>query len=250
MKQAIFLSDNDKTRVHDRIIPRPHHFIWTMLLMIGSTVRISGVYAFASNNHRIQKAFRCGSFRPAVTLKATFSQKIESILQPTAFEEWLDMDLPEGRCVGVAIKEPGAHEMITPACLADPNHWAHSRFHPDELSYGMNLSAARSNSFLLGRLSMRLALDFPDYPILKDSYGRPLLAPGVYGSITHKDNVGIALVSELSDTAGVGVDLEFTSRPGKRSIAKRVLTDNEKQALGNIPGITGEEEVMLRFRYA
>jgi 4'-phosphopantetheinyl transferase EntD len=73
----------------------------------------------------------------------------------------------------------------------------------------------------------------------------------MYGSISHKQNIGIALVSKNNndDTAGVGIDIEFISRPGKRSIAKRVLTKNETKALGNIPGITAEEEVMLRFRY-
>lgn len=151
--------------------------------------------------------------------------------------------------MGVAIKASDAHQIITSACVADPNHWSHALFHPDELLYGLDLPASRCNSFFLGRLSMRLALDFPDSPILKDSVGRPLLTPGVHGSITHKDNVGIALVSKSPATAGVGVDLEYISRPGKRSIAKRVLTDNENQSLGGIPGISKEEEVMLRFRY-
>jgi 4'-phosphopantetheinyl transferase EntD len=138
--------------------------------------------------------------------------------------------------------------------LANPNHWVHSIYHPDEVAYAMNLYAASSKSFWMGRLAMRVALGFPDYAILKDSYGRPQLAPGIYGSISHKKDCGVALVSEIMTSnnnttlAGVGVDIELTSRPGKRSIAPRVLTKKEREELGRIPGITPDEEVLLRFR--
>eukprot|EP00980_Cylindrotheca_fusiformis_P008724 scaffold1868_cov193-Cylindrotheca_fusiformis.AAC.9 len=218
--------------------------------MVYSTLRISAAHAFASSNNRIQKSIRYRSIKHRTTLKSLFSQSsIESILQPTVCEEWFDIQLPEGRCVGVAMKESDPNEeiIITPACISDPTHWAHSIYHPDELSYGIDLHSSRRSSFWLGRMALRLALDFPDCPILKDSHGRPQLSSGCFGSISHKDNLGIALISDLPSTAGVGVDLEFATRPGKRSIAKRVLTDNEKDSLGKIPGITKMEEVMLRF---
>jgi 4'-phosphopantetheinyl transferase EntD len=151
-------------------------------------------------------------------------------------------DLPD-------VSDPNA---ITPENLANnPNHWVHSIYHPDEVSYGMNLSVS-SKSFWMGRLAMRVALGFPEYAILKDSYGRPQLAPGICGSISHKLDCGVALISERTSNnttlAGVGVDIEVTSRPGKRSIAPRVLTKKEREELGRIPGITPDEEVLLRFR--
>lgn len=101
-----------------------------------------------------------------------------------------------------------------------------------------------------------MALEFPDYPILKDKYGRPRLNPGVHGSISHKQNNGVAIASSspaINDgncterLVGVGIDLELTSRPGKISISKRVLTVNERKSLGRLPGITVDEEVLLRF---
>ena len=126
-------------------------------------------------------------------------------------------------------------------------------FHPSEINFGMTLKCSRT-SFWLGRLAIRTALNYPDYPILKDSYGRPMLSKGLFGSISHKQNMGVAIVSssmmKQDDDivlAGIGIDLEMTSRPGRPSIAKRVLTEKEQQSLGNLPGITRDEEVLLRF---
>jgi 4'-phosphopantetheinyl transferase EntD len=39
----------------------------------------------------------------------------------------------------------------------------------------------------------------------------------------------------------------MTSRPGRPSIAKKVLTEREQQSLGNLPGVIVDEEVLLRF---
>ena len=179
---------------------------------------------------------------------AVSGEAVELIL-PGHVRKWLDLELPEGRCVGVSMSEAVDGDY----CLDDDNlerKWMQKAYHPDEIVYGNTLSGAMADSFWLGRLAMRLALDFPEYPILKDSYGRPTLHGRWLGSISHKGFCGVALVSErTSEIAGVGIDLEFTSRPGKRSIAPRVLTERELQALGGIPGVNAEEEVLLRFRY-
>jgi 4'-phosphopantetheinyl transferase EntD len=129
----------------------------------------------------------------------------------------------------------------------NPNHWIHSVFHPKEIEYGLE---AASHSFWVGRTAMKLALDFPANPILKDEYGRPQLPPGICGSISHKLDRGVALIAAVENTAStsIGIDLEVTSRKGKRSIAPRVLTEVERQSLGKIPNLTVEEEVLLRFR--
>jgi hypothetical protein len=188
-------------------------------------------------------------------------KSVSRIRLPPHVRHWLDVELPEGRCVGVTMSDlpESDPDAITPEHVADnPNHWVHAAYHPEEIAFGMTLKPASSSSFWMGRLAMRLALGFPDYPILKDSHGRPQLDPKVgCGSISHKQDTGIALVSSNNNSnnnnnnatvAGVGVDLELTSRPGKRSIAPRVLTEKERESLGNIPGISAEEEVLLRFR--
>merc|ERR1712130_366906 len=115
----------------------------------------------------------------------------------------------------------------------------------DEVEFGMQLKKTR-NSFWLGRLALRRALDFPEYPILKDKYGRPEMKNELFGSISHKQDKGVAIVSPLvmndseSVLSGIGIDLEMTSRPGSPSLIKRILTENERKSLGNLPGISVE----------
>mmetsp|Transcript_3662 Transcript_3662/g.10364 ORF Transcript_3662/g.10364 Transcript_3662/m.10364 type:complete len:340 (-) Transcript_3662:373-1392(-) len=173
---------------------------------------------------------------------------------PDDLNPWFDLVLPEGRCVGV---ETGNETQCFAGVVPDQttrDHWIHSVFHGDEIALGMGMEASR-NSFWLGRLAMRIALDFPDYPILRDGYGRPEVRRGSFGSISHKRNRGVAIVSPSvidqgnSDFAlsGVGIDLEMTSRPGRPSLARRILTPDEQAALGAIPGLTVEQEVLLRF---
>jgi hypothetical protein len=187
----------------------------------------------------------------ATKLRSTFTTQ-SSLEVPRVINPWLDLELPEGRCIGVELSdvENSDPRAMTPENLIDDNHWVHSVYHPDEVAFGMKLKPASSSSFWMGRMAMRIALDFPDYPILKDSFGRPQVSPGVCGSISHKGNKGIALVSVASNQtlSGVGVDLERTERPGKRSIAGRVLTKNEQDSLGRIPGLSEDQEVLLRFR--
>ena len=188
------------------------------------------------------------------SLQSTLSDSAQtSLTLPSNVHNWLDVELPEGRCVGVSIKDilESSSDAITAENVVNPNHWVHSVYHPDEIAYGMTLKPKVSSSFWMGRLAIRTALGFPKYPILKDSYGRPDLLSGVCGSISHKKDCGIALVSNVSNKSlvGIGVDLEMTARPGKPSIAKRVLTENERKSLGHIPGLTTDEEILLRFRY-
>jgi len=93
-----------------------------------------------------------------------------------------------------------------------------------------------------------------DHSILKDSHGRPQVPKGFIGSISHKKTTGVALISDIeendksitSQRIGIGVDIEQTfSR--RRSIATKILTQNELNNLGRLRGITRDEEVLLRF---
>mmetsp|Transcript_8423 Transcript_8423/g.18165 ORF Transcript_8423/g.18165 Transcript_8423/m.18165 type:complete len:347 (+) Transcript_8423:90-1130(+) len=176
---------------------------------------------------------------------------------PVDLKTWFDISLPEGRCIGVVtVNETECFPQNPPDTVeaVKSDHWIHSIFHIDEIDFGMNLNKTR-NSYWLGRLAMRIALDFPDYPILRDQYGRPQLGPNIFGSISHKRNKGVAIVSSsMIDSgnpdiilSGVGIDLEMTSRPGRPNIAKRILTKTEQKSLGNIPGISIDDEVLLRF---
>lgn len=225
-------------------------YLMMLLLSHSATLRLNGAHGFrglVAEKHIGWRAFA------TTKLQSSLLENSRPSL-PRNCPTWLDVELPEGRCVGVSMKalpETGP-DAITADSVADPNHWVHSAYHPDEIAYGLKMKPLSSSSFWMGRLALRMALGFPDYAILKDSHGRPKLASGIYGSISHKEDRGIALISNKSANStlsGLGVDLERTARPGKRSIEKRVLTDNERKTLGHIPGMSNDEEVLLRFRY-
>jgi hypothetical protein len=90
--------------------------------------------------------------------------------------------------------------------------------------------------------SLKNALhETPSFSILKDKHGRPELPRGFLGSISHKDNIGVALVA-LIDSAkskggtrqGIGIDIE-KCEPRSSRIARRVLTLREVESLGHLP---------------
>jgi 4'-phosphopantetheinyl transferase EntD len=217
-----------------------------LMLVCYKPSAMRGVYSFVVQRRSIPR--RHAAFR----LRSTIADNTQSpISLPTICNQWLDIELPQGRCVGVSIPQdlPDSDpDAITRENLeTNPNHWIFSVFHKKEIEYGLE---AASHSFWIGRTAMKLALGFPANPILKDEYGRPQLPPGICGSISHKLDRGVALVARVENTTSmsIGIDLEVTSRPGKRSVAPRVLTEKERQSLGNIPNLTVEEEVLLRFR--
>eukprot|EP00535_Pseudo-nitzschia_heimii_P006765 CAMPEP_0197185274 /NCGR_PEP_ID=MMETSP1423-20130617/11595_1 /TAXON_ID=476441 /ORGANISM="Pseudo-nitzschia heimii, Strain UNC1101" /LENGTH=244 /DNA_ID=CAMNT_0042636297 /DNA_START=180 /DNA_END=911 /DNA_ORIENTATION=+ len=184
--------------------------------------------------------------------------KIDKTLSSSScnLEKWFDISLPEGRCIGVAT----ANETdCFPQDLSDEStieryRWLRSVLHEEEIKFGATLKKTR-NSFWLGRTALRMALNSPGYPILRDEYGRPQLKEDLFCSVSHKPGKGVAIISPpLKDKeksnivlSGVGIDLESTSRQGRPSIAKRILTANERESMGNLPDISVDEEVLLRF---
>lgn len=104
--------------------------------------------------------------------------------------------------------------------------------------------------------------NFADWVLLKDAHGRPNVPRGFLGSVSHKKNVAVALVARDGSTAegahldrplhphdtskplslpvpvstrGIGVDLEAAAPRNKISIARKVLTVEEINALGSVP---------------
>jgi len=75
------------------------------------------------------------------------------------------------------------------------------------------------------------------------------------GSISHKRNIAVAIISNesllrkgdegISSLQHVGVDIELITP--NTNIGKRVLTQNERDNLGMI-GLSETEEILLRFR--
>jgi 4'-phosphopantetheinyl transferase N-terminal domain len=112
--------------------------------------------------------------------------------------------------------------------------------------------------------------EFADCVLLKDAHGRPNVPRGYLGSVSHKKNVAVALVardggnadgsnlarappphdSTKPPTHGVGVDLEAAAPRNKISIARKVLTAEEIDALGNVPVCTTVEHLLFRWEPA
>lgn len=60
---------------------------------------------------------------------------------------------------------------------------------------------------------------------------RPMWPEGIVGSITHSRTCGVVVVAERSRFAGVGVDLERTSRVSDK-VAPRTMTERERADAG------------------
>ena len=231
--------------------------------------------AFLCHNFRARRHFRQVTdvlARRMATAKSTSACKVDvgnvspgdvhktdMVLSslPCNLKMWFDISLPEGRCIGVEITNATdcfPEDNFDGSASNEKHQWLHLALHQDEIDFGMTLKKSR-NSFWLGRLALRMALGFPGYPIVRDEYGRPQVEEDVLCSISHKLEKGVAIISPpLRDDfdsdivlSGVGIDLEVTSRRGRPSIANRILTKNELDSMGNLPGITFDEEVLLRF---
>jgi len=235
----------------------PHYVLCALLIMTTllsltrGMVLNSGIYRYRSF-HRVAPLVRSHQTvlssvaRARTSSASTASSSSEStsseearIRQP--LKTLFDLELPEGRCLGLRI-DASQQDALSAEAIASSSHWIHACLHPDEVQYAMaQPSEYTQQTFLLGRLAMRQVLDCDTAAaILKDDHGRPDVPLGYLGSISHKRSnddgtTGVALLSSSPESAvmGVGVDIELAlSR--RRSIAKRVLTENEISELGRI----------------
>ncbi len=149
-----------------------------------------------------------------------------------------DLELPHGRCVGVRLPEAlGVVEALAESALL-----------PEERAYAASLGGPRRRTWMGGRIALRQALvregiDAP--PVLADGRGAPALPPGVAGSVSHKEDLAVALVAR-EGSAKLGVDVERDA-PGKLDISKKVLTDEELAELAKLGSAERAREVLLRF---
>jgi enterobactin synthetase component D len=118
---------------------------------------------------------------------------------------------------------------------------------PGERDFASGLGPHRRRTWVGGRAAMReaLARSGVDAPaVLADARGAPMLPPGAVGSISHKDNLAVALVA--FDAGHVGVDIEIDAHR-TIDIASRVLTDEEADELAALDDGARAREVLLRF---
>jgi 4'-phosphopantetheinyl transferase N-terminal domain len=233
---------------HRRLRPRQEstlfHAAFTSLVvmtLLSTTVVRGMVLSSRARHYRLSHRTSFLGRQNALSSEVSYGTTAPSLTQELSTRKpWttlFDLELPEGRCVGLQIDntlQPLEADALSSESISSPDHWIHAGLHPAEVAYGMSQpSDVARTTFFLGRLAMRQILNVPCC-ILKDDHGRPTLPPEYLGSISHKRNTGVALICKTLDTStGIGVDIE-KSASGRRSIAKRVLTERELDELGHI----------------
>lgn len=117
-----------------------------------------------------------------------------------------------------------------------------------EAEFAKTLGGFRQVSFVGGRIALRAActqLGHQVPPILPDERGRPVLPGALAGSISHKRDLAVGMVS--SSTHGtLGIDLEDYA-PARLGIASHVLCDAEHQAIADLPENRRWIALLVRF---
>lgn len=144
-----------------------------------------------------------------------------------------------------------ADAVSSPSATAEDSRHA---LHADERALADTMSPTRRASFVAGRRALRAAVrhvapDLETYSLLRTHRGAPNLPVGVTGSISHKRTRAIA-VAAAHDGMQVGVDLE--ELPGERdlsrpSIADRILTEFERDAISALDPLPHREATLVRF---
>jgi 4'-phosphopantetheinyl transferase EntD len=127
------------------------------------------------------------------------------------------------------------------------------RLHPEERAHLEALGPARRGAFAAGRVALRLALGeiglAAEAPLFWTPRGAPALPPGAAGSLSHKDDLALALVAARrteDPPFHLGVDLE-RREPGRIDVSGRVLTPAEHETLAAFPEPQRRSRVRLHF---
>ena len=152
-----------------------------------------------------------------------------------------DLTLAHGRCVAVAFDAIDALGSSKESTLGD-----------EEKAYAATLGERRRRTWIGGRLALREALareGIAHGSILSTPRGAPLLPEGVTGSVSHKDDLAVALVARArtgGDDARIGVDVEVDA-PRKHDVSSYVLTEDEVAELASLDAADKQRAVLLRF---
>jgi 4'-phosphopantetheinyl transferase EntD len=104
-----------------------------------------------------------------VTSGSSTSSSSSIYLQPALIggcQALLDLELPEGRCIGLQLADNlSERDALTAEALQQENkdndHWLRGLLHPQEIDYGLQVysSDAARQSFWMGRVALRRALE-------------------------------------------------------------------------------------------
>ena len=92
-------------------------------------------------------------------------------------------------------------------------------------------SAKRERQFALGRIAAHKALEqigySPSPPVLRSGNREPLWPVGIVGSISHSDEIGVAVVAKSDLYSSLGVDIQRLRSDTELDVAKRVALKSE-----------------------
>lgn len=120
---------------------------------------------------------------------------------------------------------------------------------PEERALATSYAARRMRTFATGRAVLKEALTRAGGAaqfIGRSARGAPLLPTGYRGSLSHKDELAVALVTRTDDDVTVGVDVELVGA-ATRDIASHVLTAREIDALAHLDDTARARAVLERF---
>lgn len=119
----------------------------------------------------------------------------------------------------------------------------------EEGALATTYAARRLRTFTVGRAVLRRALAAAGGPLVavpRSARGAPVLPPGFQGSLSHKDELAVALVAATDDDITLGVDVELAGQ-SMRDIANHVLTPREQAALAPLADAARARAVLERF---
>lgn len=92
------------------------------------------------------------------------------------------------------------------------------------------------NNFILGRIAAKktllsAGLNPLDYSLLKSNFGFPQWPPGFLGSISHCNQIAVAICSSTKNKQYLGIDIEDLNKDLNEKIAKRICTFTEQEFL-------------------
>lgn len=141
---------------------------------------------------------------------------------------------------------PHAHGVIVAAPIEDAHEQA---LHDDERALAARYAARRMRTFATGRAVLKEALAHAGGQagaIGRSARGAPLLPLGFIGSLSHKDELAVALVDKSDGDVTLGVDVELVGA-ATRDIASHVLTPREQAQLAHLDDERRARAVLERF---
>jgi 4'-phosphopantetheinyl transferase EntD len=124
----------------------------------------------------------------------------------------------------------------------------------EEIEYGLKYKK-HIDQFIGGRIALRYALskyssknNFVIPPILNDEYGALIVPKWCKGTISHKDNISLAVATN-NNNCYIGVDIEYIHNKSYELIALNILTRNELSILGKLSNMSRENEILLIFSF-